>query len=135
MERGNRADMEKKIVVTDKLPAAGPYSTAVEANGFIFLSGQLPIDATGEPVTEIRPATRQVLVNIRTVLASAGLSMSSIVKTTVFLKSIADFTAVNEIYAGFFPHDPPARSTMEVNNLPKGVLLEIDAIAVREGKR
>jgi 2-iminobutanoate/2-iminopropanoate deaminase len=98
--------MEKKIIITDKLPASGPYSIAVEANGFIFLSGQLPIDsATGEIISEIRPATRQVLVNIRTVLADTGLSMSSIVKTTIFLKDIADFAAVNEIYAGFFPQD------------------------------
>jgi 2-iminobutanoate/2-iminopropanoate deaminase len=127
--------MEKKIIITDNLPASGPYSIAVEANGFIFLSGQLPIDsATGEIISEIRPATRQVLVNIRTVLADTGLSMSSIVKTTIFLKDIADFAAVNEIYAGFFPQEPPARSTIEASNLPKGARLEIDAIAIREQK-
>jgi 2-iminobutanoate/2-iminopropanoate deaminase len=124
--------MEKKII-TNKLPASGPYSTAVEANGFIFLSGQLPIDpATGEIISEIRQATRQVLVNIRTVLADTGLSLSSIVKTTIFLKDIADFAAVNEIYAGFFPQEPPARSTIEVSNLPKGAPLEIEAIATRK---
>jgi 2-iminobutanoate/2-iminopropanoate deaminase len=127
--------MEKKIIVADKLPAAGPYSTAVEANGFIFLSGQLPADpATGAIITEIREATRQVLVNIRTVLAAAGLSMTSIVRTTLFLKNIDDFAVVNEIYADFFPLEAPARSTLEVSNLPKGALLEIDAIAVREEK-
>jgi endoribonuclease L-PSP, putative len=127
--------MEKKIIITDKLPVSGPYSTAVEANGFIFLSGQLPIDpATGEIISEIRQAARQVLVNIRTVLADTGLSLSSIVKTTIFLKNIADFAAVNEIYAGFFPQEPPARSTIEASNLPKGARLEIDAIAIREQK-
>jgi 2-iminobutanoate/2-iminopropanoate deaminase len=125
--------MEKKIIITDKLPVSGPYSTAVEANGFIFLSGQLPIDpATGEIISEIRHATRQVLVNIRTVLADTGLSLSSIVKTTIFLKDISDFAAVNEIYAGFFPQEPPARSTIGVSNLPKGAPLEIEAIATRK---
>jgi len=132
-ERESRSDMEKKTIITNRLPASGPYSTAVEANGFIFLSGQLPIDpATGEIIREIRHATRQVLVNIRTVLADTGLSLSSIVKTTIFLKDISDFAAVNEIYAGFFPQEPPARSTIEVSNLPKGAPLEIEAIATRK---
>jgi 2-iminobutanoate/2-iminopropanoate deaminase len=125
--------MEKKIIITNRLPASGPYSIAVEANGFIFLSGQLPIDpATGEIISEIRQATRQVLDNIRTVLADTGLTLSSIVKTTIFLKDISDFAAVNEIYASFFPQEPPARSTIEVSNLPKGAPLEIEAIATRK---
>jgi len=132
-ERESRSDMEKKIIITNRLPASGPYSIAVEANGFIFLSGQLPIDpATGEIISEIRQATRQVLDNIRTVLADTGLTLSSIVKTTIFLKDISDFAAVNEIYASFFPQEPPARSTIEVSNLPKGAPLEIEAIATRK---
>lgn len=124
--------MEKKIIISSKLPVAGPYSPAVEANGFIFLSGQIPVNPnTGEIVSDIKDAARQVLVNIQTLLGEAGLSLSNIVKTTIFLKNIADFTVVNEIYAEFFPHNPPARSTVEVSNLPKGVLLEIEAVAVK----
>lgn len=124
--------MEKKSINVRDLPAAGPYSTAVEANGFVFLSGQLPIDPiTGEIIGDICKATRQVLTNIRTVLAATDLEMSDIVKTTIFLKNIADFPVVNEIYAGFFPEEPPARSTIETSNLPKGVLLEIEAVAAR----
>ncbi len=124
--------MEKKILSSSKLPAAGPYSVAVEANGLIFISGQLPIHpSTGEMITAIEPAARQVLTNLQTVLEENGLSLGHVVKTTLFLKSIADFAAVNAVYAGFFPAEPPARSTVEVSSLPKGVLLEIEAIAVR----
>lgn len=124
--------MEKKIIVSNKLPVAGPYSAAVEANGFIFLSGQLPVNPTsGEIINDIRDATRQVLINIQTLLEETGLSLSNVVKTTIFLKSMADFPVVNEIYAGFFPQEPPARSTIEVGNLPKGAPIEIEAIAVR----
>jgi 2-iminobutanoate/2-iminopropanoate deaminase len=123
--------MEKKIIAVDKLPVAGPYSIAVEANGFIFLSGQLPVNPdTGEIISDIRDATRLVLTNIKSVLTTAGLTMSAIVKTTIFLKNIADFPVVNEIYAEFFPEAPPARSTVEVSNLPKGAPIEIEAIAI-----
>lgn len=125
--------MKKKIIVVDKLPAAGPYSTAVEANGFIFLSGQLPVNpATGELISDIRDATKQVLTNIQSVLTEAGLTMSDIVKTTIFLKNMADFPVVNKIYAEFFLEAPPARSTIEASNLPKGATIEIEAIAVRK---
>ncbi len=125
--------MGKKIIVSNKLPAAGPYSTAMEANGFIFLSGQLPVNpATGEIINDIKDATRQVLANIQSVITEAGLTMSDIVKTTIFLNNISDFPIVNEIYAEFFPHEPPARSTIEVSNLPKGAPIEIEAIAVRK---
>lgn len=124
--------MDKKIVVSSKLPVVGPYSPAVEANGFVFLSGQIPINPnTGEIISDIRDATRQVLINIDTLLGEVGLSLSNIVKTTIFLKNIADFPVVNEIYAEFFPYEPPARSTVEVSNLPKGVSLEIEAVAVK----
>lgn len=115
------------------MPASGPYSAAVEVNGLVFLSGQLPIDpATGEVVTAIGPAARQVLANLQTVLEENGLSLEDVVKTTIFLTNITDFAAVNEIYAGFFPDQPPARSTVEVSALPKNVPLEIEAVAVRK---
>lgn len=125
--------MEKKIITSDKLPVAGPYAIAVEAGGFIFISGQLPVNpATGEIIMDIRPAARQLLTNLQTLLDENGLSLKNIVKTTIFLKNMTDFAAVNEVYAGFFPADPPARSTVEVSALPKGAPLEIEAIAVRK---
>ncbi|MRR15103.1 MAG: reactive intermediate/imine deaminase [Deltaproteobacteria bacterium] len=124
--------MEKKIWTSDKLPVAGPYSAAVEAGGFIFISGQLPVNPeTGDIIMDIRAATHQILTNLQTLLEESGLSLKNIVKTTLFLKHISDFAAVNEIYAGFFPQEPPARSTVEVSALPKGVPLEIEAIAIR----
>jgi len=124
--------MKKIIITSSKFPVSGPYSAAVEVNGIIFISGQLPIDpATGEIINDIKTATRQVLTNIQTILEEAGLDMSNVVKTTIFLKNIADFSVVNEIYASFFPKDPPARATIEASALPKGVPLEIEAIALR----
>ncbi|MBP7766822.1 MAG: Rid family detoxifying hydrolase [Syntrophaceae bacterium] len=124
--------MEKRILTSETLKTAGPYSAAVEAGGLIFISGQLPIDpATGEIIPEIRPAARQVLVNLQTLLEENGLALANIVKTTIFLKSMADFAAVNDIYAEYFPSQPPARSTVEAASLPRGVLLEIEAVAVR----
>ncbi len=124
--------MKKKILASAKLQVLGPYSSAVEAGGFIFLSGQLPLNpSTGEIVMDIKAATRQTLTNIQTVLEENGLSLKNIVKTTIFLKNMADFAAVNEIYAGFFPESPPARSTVGVSALPKNAPLEIEAIALR----
>jgi 2-iminobutanoate/2-iminopropanoate deaminase len=124
--------MGKKIFVSSKLPVAGHYCAAVEANGFIFLSGQLPVNpTTGEIIGDIRAATRQVLINIQTLLKEMGLPLSNVVKTTIFLKNMADFPVVNEIYAEFFPEEPPARSTIEVSNLPKGAHIEIEAVAIR----
>jgi len=125
--------MKKKVYPLKSIAAAGPYSTAAEADGFIFISGQLGLDPdTGEAIPDIESATRQVLTNIRTILSEIGLSINHIVKTTIYLKNITDFAAVNKIYSEYFSHEPPARSTVEVSNLPKGVLLEIDAIAMRE---
>ena len=125
--------MKKKILASAKLPVMGPYSSAVEAGSFIFLSGQLPLTpSTGEIVTDIKAATRQTLTNIQTILEENGLSLKNIVKTTIFLKNMADFAAVNEIYTGFFPESPPARSTIEVSALPKNAPLEIEAIAIRK---
>lgn len=125
--------MKKKIISTPQIPVAGPYSAAVEAKDMIFISGQIPVDpATGEMITDIKEATRQVLTNIQTLLKKTDLDLSSIVKTTIFLKDIKDFPIVNEIYAGFFPEEPPARSTIEASVLPRGALIEIEAVAIRE---
>ncbi|PKN67774.1 MAG: reactive intermediate/imine deaminase [Deltaproteobacteria bacterium HGW-Deltaproteobacteria-12] len=124
--------MGKKIIVSTKLPVAGPYSIGVAAGGFIFISGQLPVDPnTGEIAGDIRVATRQVLENIKSVITAAGLTMADIVKTTVFLTNMNDFPAVNEIYSEYFPEAPPARSTVAVNSLPKGAPLEVEAIALQ----
>jgi len=124
--------MKKTIIASDKIPVLGPYSAAVEAGGFIFISGQIALDPkTGEVITDIKAATRHIITNIQTILETAGLKLTNIVKTTIYLKNITDFAAVNEIYAGFFPEEPPARSTIEVNALPKGVPIEIEAIAAR----
>ncbi|HPD55869.1 MAG TPA: Rid family detoxifying hydrolase [Smithellaceae bacterium] len=124
--------MEKIIHKSAHSPALGPYSTAVEVGDLIFISGQLGIDPqSGEPLNDINQATSQSLTSIRTILSEIGLDMRNIVRTTIYLKNMADFPAVNEIYAEFFPADPPARSTVEVSHLPKGALIEIDAIATR----
>jgi 2-iminobutanoate/2-iminopropanoate deaminase len=124
--------MEKKILKSKSLPVSGPYSTAIEAGGMIFISGQLPIDPTsGKMVPDIQTAARLVLTNIKTILEENDLSLASIVKTTIYLKNMRDFAVVNDIYAGFFTDDPPARSTIEVSDLPKGAVLEVEAVAVR----
>ncbi|HRV46018.1 MAG TPA: Rid family detoxifying hydrolase [Smithellaceae bacterium] len=125
--------MNKQILKSGRLPASGPYSAAVEINGLVFVSGQLPINPeTGEVIESLEPATRQVLTNLQTVLEENGLSLEDVVKTTIFLTDMADVAAVNEIYAGFFPKEPPARSTVGVSALPKNVPLEIEAVAVRK---
>jgi 2-iminobutanoate/2-iminopropanoate deaminase len=125
--------MDKTIITSKNMPASGPYSMAVEANGMIFISGQLPVNpSTGEIVTAIEPATRQVLTNLKTILEENGLSLNHVVKTTIFLKRMTDFAVVNEIYGGFFADAPPARSTIEVSALPRDVPLEIEAVAIRK---
>ena len=125
--------MKKKIINPTGISAAGPYSPAVEANDIIFISGQLPVDpSTGEIINDIKEATRQILINIQTILKKTDLDMSNVVKTTIFLKNIKDFPAVNEIYADFFPDEPPARSTIEASVLPREAPIEIEAIAVRK---
>ncbi len=125
--------MKKNVIASTEFPVSGPYSAAVEANDFVFISGQLPIDpATGAIINDIKTATRQVLINIQAILKKTDLDMSDIVKTTIFLKNITDFPVVNEIYAGFFPEEPPARSTIEASVLPKGALIEIEAFAIRK---
>ena len=127
--------MMKKAIHTNNAPAAiGPYSQAIEANGMIFVSGQLPIDpATGAFAGEdIAAQTRQSLTNIKNILAEAVAGMEDVVKTTVLLKNIADFAAMNEVYAEFFTGDCPARAAFEVAALPKNALVEIEAIACKK---
>lgn len=119
---------------TDKAPAAvGPYSQAIEANGFIFASGQLPIDPSTNAFAEggVKEQTRQSLTNARNVLAAAGVDLSHVVKTTVFLSDMDNFAAMNEVYAEFFKEPYPARSAIAVKALPKGSLVEVECIAVK----
>lgn len=126
--------MEKKVLHTEKAPAAiGPYSQAIEVNGFVFASGQIPIDpATGEMVQGgVQEQTRQALTNASEVMKAAGLDLSHVVKTTVFLADMNDFAAMNEVYATFFSAPFPARSAVAVKALPKGVLVEVECIAVK----
>ena len=125
----------KEVLHTDLAPAAvGPYSQAIAANGVIYTSGQVPIDpATGEFAgADIAAQTKQSLTNIKNILESDGLSMANVVKTTVLLNNIADFGAMNEVYATFFEGACPARAAFEVAALPKGALVEIEAIAYAE---
>lgn len=121
------------IVTTDAAPRAiGPYSQAVRAGGFVFLSGQIPLDpVTGELVAgDVRAQARQVFANLRAVLAAAGLAPAAIVKTTIFLTDMADFAAVNELYAELVGDHRPARATVAVAALPRGARIEVEAIAL-----
>ena len=121
-----------KIIHTDLAPAAiGPYSQAVQTGNLLFVSGQLPIDpATGAFAGEdIASQTRQSLSNVKAILAEAGVSMDQVIKTTVFLKDMNDFAAMNEVYAEFFPANCPARAAFAVKDLPKGAKVEIEAVA------
>ena len=121
-----------KVLATDKAPAAiGPYSQAVRCGDFVYVSGQLPIDpATGAFAGEgLADQTRQSLTNNKSILESEGLSMANVVKTTVLLKNISDFGAMNEVYATFFTGACPARAAFEVAALPKDALIEIEAVA------
>ncbi len=123
-----------KAVHTKLAPAAiGPYSQAIEVNGFVFASGQIPIDpATGEFVEGgIKEQTRQALVNASHIMEEAGTDLNHVVKTTVYLSDMADFAAMNEVYATFFNEPYPARSAVAVKALPKGALVEIECIAAK----
>ena len=125
--------MEKQVVNTDQAPAAiGPYSQAVKVGEMVFVSGQIPIDpATGDIVQgDIKAQTRQVLTNLNAVLTAAGSSLEKTVKTTVYITNMDEFSQVNEVYSEFFTDQPPARACVEVSRLPKGVAVEIDAIAI-----
>ena len=121
----------KKAIATAKAPAAiGPYSQGIDLNGTVFVSGQLPVNpADGSMPAGIELQTRQSLDNIGAILNEAGLSYNDIVKTTVLLADLADFGAMNAVYAEYFPQDKPARACFQVAAVPKGALLEIEAIA------
>ena len=124
----------KTAISTTQAPAAiGPYSQAIEANGTMYVSGQLPINpATGEFAEGgIKELTAQSLTNIKNILAEAGLTMANVVKTSVFLADMADFAEMNEVYAQFFSAPFPARSAVAVKTLPKGARIEIECIAVK----
>ena len=123
--------LDKKIVATDNAPKAiGPYSQGVKVGDFLFISGQIPLDAkTGRIIgTTISEQTEQVLKNIQGIVSASGATMNDVVKTTVYLKDLNEFAIMNDVYARFFKSDFPARATVEVSALPKSVKIEIDAI-------
>jgi 2-iminobutanoate/2-iminopropanoate deaminase len=127
--------MKKQIITCDQAPAAvGPYSHAVAAGPFVFVSGQIPINRQGEMVSgDIVVQTVQVMENLKAILATAGLSLADVVKTTVFLKDMADFAEMNRVYGEFFLENPPARSTVQVSGLARNAAVEIEAIAFKKG--
>ncbi|PMQ02494.1 MAG: reactive intermediate/imine deaminase [Dictyoglomus sp. NZ13-RE01] len=123
----------KEVIFTDNAPKAiGPYSQAIKVGNFVFISGQIPIDPkTGNLVEgDIKEQTKRVIENIKAIIESIGGSLENIVKTTVFLKSLEEFSQMNEVYAEYFKDKPPARSTVEVSRLPKDVRIEIEATAI-----
>ena len=123
----------KQISTTAAPGAIGPYSQAIEANGFVYASGQLPIDpATGAfPEGGVKEQTRQSLLNAQAILREAGLELTNVVKTTVFLADMGDFATMNEVYAEFFKAPFPARSAIAVKTLPKNALVEIECVAAK----
>ncbi len=123
----------REVITGSRAPkTAGPYSSGIRQNGFVFLSGQIPLNPeTGELVTgPIEDQLAQVLNNLSAVLEGAGLTLADVVKTTVFLKDMNNFARMNEAYSKFFPNNPPARTTVEVARLPRDVQIEIELIAV-----
>jgi 2-iminobutanoate/2-iminopropanoate deaminase len=123
----------KQVITTDRGPKAiGPYSQAIQANGFLFVSGQIPLDpASGKLVEgDIRAQTERVMENLKGIVEAAGSSLDRVVKTSVFLKDMNDFAAMNEVYGRYFPSNPPARATVEVARLPRDVRVEIELIAL-----
>jgi len=132
------ANQGKKVISTDKAPQAiGPYSIAIGTRDLVFTAGQIGIDpAKGEIVSGgIEAETRQVLTNLKHVLEASGSGLGQVIKTTVFLKDMSDFPKMNAIYAEFFTDNPPARSTVAVAALPKGAMVEIEAIALLSATR
>ncbi|MGH9793921.1 MAG: RidA family protein [Candidatus Acidiferrales bacterium] len=123
----------KQAISTDRGPSAiGPYSQAIKANGFLFVSGQIPLDpASGKLIDgDVRKQTERVLENLKGIVEAAGSALDRVVKTTVYLKDIGDFAAMNETYARYFASNPPARATVEVARLPRDVRVEIELIAL-----
>jgi 2-iminobutanoate/2-iminopropanoate deaminase len=123
----------KEIIATDRGPKAiGPYSQAIRANGFLFVSGQIPLDpATQQPVSgDIQAQTERVLENLKGIVEAAGSSLDRVVRATVFLADMNEFAAMNEVYGRYFRNQPPARSTVQVSRLPRDVRVEIDVIAL-----
>ena len=124
--------MKREAVRTDRAPKAiGPYEQALKVDGWVFTSGQIPLDPKSGTMVEggIGAQTRQVLDNLQAVLEAAGTSMGLVVKTTVYMTNLADFQKMNEVYAEYFPQDKPARSTVGVAALPRGAMIEIDVVA------
>ena len=123
----------KQVISTSNAPEAiGPYSQAIEVNGMVYTSGQIPVNpATGEIADSIEGQARQVMENVKNLLEAAGTNMGNVVKTTVFIKDMNDFGKINEIYAEYFEGACPARSCVEVARLPKDVLMEMEAVAVK----
>lgn len=123
----------KNVISTDKAPAAiGPYSQAIEVNGMVYTSGVIPVvPETGDIPEGSAAQAKQAFANLKNLLEAAGTSMENVVKTTVFIKEMNDFGAINEVYASYFPAPFPARSCVEVARLPKDVMLEIEAVAVK----
>ncbi|RLG87090.1 MAG: deaminase [Thermoprotei archaeon] len=124
--------MAKQVVFTEKAPKpVGPYSQGVKAGGFLFVAGQIPIDPSTDRIVEgsFEDKVRRVLENVKAVVEAAGGSLDNVVKVTVYLKDISLFDRFNKVYAEYFPRNPPARVVVEVSNLPKGVELEVEAIA------
>ena len=124
----------RRVISTDKAPAAfGPYSQAIQAGEFLYVSGQIPVDpATGNIPEGIAAQAKQSLENLKAIVTAAGYTLSDVVKTTIFAADIANFAAVNEVYAEYFSKEAPARSFVAVKDLPKGVGLEIEAVAWRK---
>lgn len=126
--------MPKRVLKTPSAPnALGPYSVAVEAGDFVFVSGQVAIDpATGERAPDnVAAQSKQIMENLRAILGDLGLTLADVAKTTIFLADINDFSTVNEVYGGYFDREPPARSTVEVAALPGGFLVEIEVVVAR----
>jgi 2-iminobutanoate/2-iminopropanoate deaminase len=125
--------LPKQVISTSAAPSAiGPYSQAIRAGQFVFVSGQVPFNpSTGELVTgSIEEETTQVMENVKAVLDAAGLTMADIVKTSIFLTDLGNFAQVNEVYGSYFTDDPPARATIQVAALPRGARVEVEAVAM-----
>jgi 2-iminobutanoate/2-iminopropanoate deaminase len=124
----------KKVISTPNAPAAiGPYSQAIEKSGILYISGQIPLNPSNGEISgnTIKEQTQQVLENLNAILTSAGYTIGDVVKTTCYLTNMDEFPEMNQVYASYFKNEPPARATVEVSKLPKGVLVEIDAVAIK----